>query len=150
MQEQNKFLVSVYRSRKMKLTIPKRKTKDLGEVLKTLFRKFCFSLIMFCTCLIAMKVNLLLALSFALLLGMIVGIDKRAGFRHAIDDEEYKILKQLETGKFLNQCKNGQGKKKMQLLNSGGLKGLRKVGHTAVLCLKEEGVLLISFFSILI
>ena len=63
---------------------------------------------MFCTRLVAMKVDLLLAIFFALLLGMLIGVDKRAGFWHAIDDEEYEILKQLATGKW----KSGQGKKK--------------------------------------
>ena len=55
-----------------------------------------------------MKVDLLLAIFFALLLGMLIGVDKRAGFWHAIDDEEYEILKQLATGKW----KSSQGKKK--------------------------------------
>ena len=27
------------------------------------------------------------------LLGMLTGVNKRAGFRHAIDDEEYELLK---------------------------------------------------------
>ena len=36
-----------------------------------------------------MKVNLFLALFFPLLLGMVMGVDKRVTFRHAIDDEEY-------------------------------------------------------------
>ena len=40
-----------------------------------------------------MKVDLFLALCFALLLGMLIGVDDRAGFRHNIDCEEYKILK---------------------------------------------------------
>ena len=33
--------------------------------------------------------NLLLTLFFPLLLGMLVGVDKGAGFWDAIDDEEY-------------------------------------------------------------
>ena len=52
-----------------------------------------------------MKVDLLLAIFFKLLLGMILGVDKRAGFRHAIDNEEYDILKQLATGKFVKPVK---------------------------------------------
>ena len=70
-----------------------------------------------------MKVDLLVAIFFALLLGMLIWIDKRADFRRATDDEEYKILKQLATGKFVKPAKSGQGKKKAQLLNSRGLKG---------------------------
>ena len=52
-----------------------------------------------------MKVDLLLALFFASLFGMLIGVDKTAGFRHAIDDEEYEILKQLATGKFVKAVK---------------------------------------------
>ena len=33
-------------------------------------------------CLVAMKVDLLLAIFFASLLGMLIGLDERAGFRH--------------------------------------------------------------------
>ena len=36
---------------------------------------------------------------------MLIGVDKRAGFRHAIDDEEYEILKQLATRKFVKPVK---------------------------------------------
>ena len=36
-----------------------------------------------------MKVDLFLAIFFPLLLGMLNGVDKRVGFWHAIDDEEY-------------------------------------------------------------
>ena len=36
-----------------------------------------------------MKVDLVLALFFFLLLEMLIGVDKRLGFRHAIDDEQY-------------------------------------------------------------
>ena len=68
---------------------------------KRLFKNFFFSLIKFCTCLVAMKVDLLLAIFFASLLGMLIGLHKRAGLRHAIDDEEYEILKQLATVKFV-------------------------------------------------
>ena len=70
-----------------------------------------------------MKVDLLLAIFFALLLWMLIWVDKRAGFRHAIGDEEYEILKQLATGKFVKLVESGQGKKKAQLLNPGGLRG---------------------------
>ena len=44
---------------------------------------------MFCTYLVALKVDLFLALFFSLLLRMLIGVDKRAGFRYVIDDEEY-------------------------------------------------------------
>ena len=43
-----------------------------------------------------MKVDLLLAIFFALLL---IGVDQRVGFLDFIDDEEYEALKQLATGK---------------------------------------------------
>ena len=36
-----------------------------------------------------MKVDLFLALFFPLLLGMLIVLDKRFGFRYAIDDQEY-------------------------------------------------------------
>ena len=36
-----------------------------------------------------MKVNLFLTLFFLSLLGMLIGVDKGAGFWDAIDDEEY-------------------------------------------------------------
>ena len=44
---------------------------------------------MLCTYLVAIKVDLLLALFFPLLHGMLIRVDKRVGFRHAIDDEQY-------------------------------------------------------------
>ena len=56
-----------------------------------------------------MKVDLLLAIFFASLLGMLIGVDKKAGFRHAIDNE---ILKQLATGKFVKPVKERSRKKK--------------------------------------
>ena len=56
-----------------------------------------------------MKVDLLLAIFFASLLGMLIGVDKKAGFRHAIDNE---ILKQLGTGKFVKPVKERSRKKK--------------------------------------
>ena len=43
----------------------------------------------FCTYLVAMKVDFFLALFFSLLLGMLIGADKKVGFWQAIDDEEY-------------------------------------------------------------
>ena len=79
--------------------------KKVGKALKRLFRKLCFSLSTFCTCLATMKVDFLLAIFFASLLGMLIAVDKRAGFRHAIDDEEYEILKQLATGKVVKPVK---------------------------------------------
>ena len=54
-----------------------------------LFRKFCFSLTTFCTYLIAMKVDLFLVLFVPLLFGILIGVDKRVGFRLTIDAEEY-------------------------------------------------------------
>ena len=36
-----------------------------------------------------MKMDLFLALLFHLLFGILIGVDERVGFRHAIDDEEY-------------------------------------------------------------
>ena len=36
-----------------------------------------------------MTVDLLLALFFLLLLEMLIRVDKRVGFRHATDDEQY-------------------------------------------------------------
>ena len=68
---------------------------------------FYFSLIKY---LVAMNVNLLLALFFGLLLGMLIGVGKRAGYWHTIDDEEYKILKHFETttGSLLSQLRSSQ------------------------------------------
>ena len=63
-----------------------------------------------------MKVDLLLAIFLASLLGMLIGVDKRAGFRHAIDDEEYEILKQLATGKFAKLVKNRSRKEKSTVI----------------------------------
>ena len=59
-----------------------------------------------------MKVDLLPALIFALLLGMLTRVDKRAGFRHTIDNEEYETLKQLATGKFIKPVKYQSRKEK--------------------------------------
>ena len=44
---------------------------------------------MFCAYLVAVKVDLFLALFFHLLLGMLIGVDKIVGFWQSIDDEEY-------------------------------------------------------------
>ena len=63
-----------------------------------------------------MKVDLLLAIFLASLLGMLIGVDKRAGFRHAIDDEEYEILKQLATGKFAKPVKKRSRKEKSTVI----------------------------------
>ena len=52
-----------------------------------------------------MNVDLLQVLFFGLLLGMLIGVDKRTDFRHTIDDEDYKILKKLATGKFVKPVK---------------------------------------------
>ena len=80
-----------------------------------MFRKFCFSLVTFCGCLVAIKVDLFVDLFFALLLGMFIGVDKRAIRtinRNAIDDEKYEILKQLATGKFVKSMKERLMKEK--------------------------------------
>ena len=90
--------------------------KKVGEVLKRLFRKFCFSLITFCRYSVAMKVDLFLALFFALLLGMLIGVDKRADFWHAVNDEEYEIWKQLVTQKFVKPVKEQSSKEKSALI----------------------------------
>ena len=106
--EQNKFSVAVYRSRKMSYISrnesafkcfgrmrkwnwqdPRKRWTKLEKYWKILFRKLCFSLITFCAYLVAVKVDLFVALCFLLLLGMLIGVDKRVGFRHAIEDEEY-------------------------------------------------------------
>ena len=63
-----------------------------------------------------MKVDLLVAIFFALLLGMLIWIDKRADFRRATDDEEYKILKQLATGKFVKPAKERSRKEKSAVI----------------------------------
>ena len=59
-----------------------------------------------------MNVNWLLALLFGLLLGMLIGVGKRAGYWHTVDDEEYKILKNFEitTASLLSQLRSSQGK----------------------------------------
>ena len=50
--------------------------KKLEKYWKRLFSKFCFSLITFCAILEAMKEDLLLAILFAFLPGMLIGKDK--------------------------------------------------------------------------
>ena len=70
-----------------------------------------------------MKVDLFLALFFPLLLGMLIWVDKRVGFRHAIDDEEYKILKQLEFGKFVEPVKEQARKEKNPVIKFWRSKG---------------------------
>ena len=59
-----------------------------------------------------MKVDLFLALLLALSLGMLIGVDKRTGFRYAIDDRENKILKELATVKFVKLVKERSWKEK--------------------------------------
>ena len=70
-----------------------------------------------------MKVDLLLAIFFASLLGMLIWVDKRAGFRHAIGDEEYEILKQLATGKFVKLVRERSRKEKSAVAKSWRAKG---------------------------
>ena len=61
----------------------------MENIEKKLFRKFYFSIITFCTYLVAVMVDLYLAIFFPLLLGMFNGVDKILGFRHVVDDEEH-------------------------------------------------------------
>ena len=95
---------------------PREKWKKLERHRKRLFRKFSFRLITFCTCSVAMKVDLFLALLFALLRGMLIGVDKRAGSWHAVNDEEYGISKQLGTQKFVKPVKEQSRKEKSALI----------------------------------
>ena len=60
-----------------------------------------------------MNVDLLLVtIFFTLVLEMLIGVDKSADFRHAIDDEEYKTLRQLATSKFVKPVKEQSRKDK--------------------------------------
>ena len=80
-----------------------------------MFRKFCFSLVTFCGCLVAIKMDLFVDLFFALFLGMFIGVDKRAIRkinRNAIDYGKYEILKQLATRKFVKSMKEQLMKEK--------------------------------------
>ena len=70
-----------------------------------------------------MKVDLYLALFFALLFGMLIELDKRAGFVHTIDDEEYEILKQGATGKFVKSVKEWSRKEKSAVIELWRSKG---------------------------
>ena len=54
----------------------------------------------------------ILALSFDFLLGMLIGVDKIADFRNTVDTEEYEILKQLATGKFVEPVREQSQKEK--------------------------------------
>ena len=56
-----------------------------------------------------MRVDLILALFFPLLLGMFIGVDKRVGFRYAIGDDGYTFSYSGSRGKvqylvFSNSC----------------------------------------------
>ena len=80
---------------------------------------------------------MLLAIFFALLLGMLIGVDKRAGFQHAIDDEEYDILKQVATGKFVKPVKERSRKEKTIVVKFWRSKGKYTVSYddtSALLC----------------
>ena len=57
----------------------------------------------------------------ALLLGMLIGVNKSPGIRHTTD-EEYKILKQLASSKFVKPVTRWSSKEKSAVLNSGSLK----------------------------
>ena len=67
--------------------------------------------------------DLLLAIFFTSLVGMLIGVDKKAGFRHTIDNEEYEILKQLATGKFVKSVKERSRKEKSTVVKFWGSKG---------------------------
>ena len=54
---------------------------------------------------------------------MLIVVDKRAGFGHAIDDEEYEILKQLATEKFVNPVKERSRKEKSAVIKFWRSKG---------------------------
>ena len=90
----------------------KKDEKSWRGIEKDYLKKNCFNLITFGTCLVAMKVDLFLALFFVLLFGMLIGVDRGAGFRHAIDDEDNEILKQRATGKFVKQVKRKERKER--------------------------------------
>ena len=62
----------------MKLAVPKKKMKKVGEVLEKIIQKIF----------VAMKVDLFLVLFLPFLPGMLIGVDNRVGFRHAINNEE--------------------------------------------------------------
>ena len=57
---------------------PRERWKKLEKYWKTLFREFCFSLITFCTYLIVLKVDLLIALFFPLFLGTLIEVKKKS------------------------------------------------------------------------
>ena len=63
-----------------------------------------------------MKVDLLLTIFLALLLRMLIGVDKRVGFLRTIDGEEYEILKQLATGKVVKPVKDRSRKQKSTVI----------------------------------
>ena len=63
-----------------------------------------------------MKVDLLLTIFLALLLRMLIGVDKRVGFLRTIDGEEYEILKQLATGKVVEPVKDRSSKQKSTVI----------------------------------
>ena len=86
----------------------KKDEKSWRGIEKDYLKKNCFSLITFGTCLVAMKVDLFLALIFVLLLGMLIGVDKGAGYN--------EILKQLATGKFVKQVKGRSRKEKSAVI----------------------------------
>ena len=108
MSEQKKFSIAFYRLKKMPYSsrsnsvfkcfesmrkrnwqYPRERWKKLTKYWTKLFRKFCFSIITLRIYLVATKVDLSLALFFPLLLGLLIRVDKRVGFRHTIDDEKY-------------------------------------------------------------
>ena len=86
-----------------------------------------------------MKVDFLLAIFFPLLLGMLIGVDKRAGFRHAIDDEEYEILKQLVTRKFVKPVKERSRKEKSAVVKFWRSKGKYTVSDDDTSALLYDG-----------
>ena len=67
--------------------------------------------------------DLLPAIFFALLLGMLIRGDKRAGVQQAIDDKEYKILKQLVNEKIVKLVKERSRKEKSAVVKFCRSKG---------------------------
>ena len=81
--------------------------KSFKKIEKKLFRKFCFSIITFCTYLVAVKVDLFLAIFCPLLLGMLNGVDKILGFLHTKDDEEHPFYYSFVKGKVSHTLRSG-------------------------------------------
>ena len=96
-----------------------------------------------------MKIDSLLAIFFALLLGMLTGVDKRPSFRHAIDDEEYKILKQLATGEFVKPVKEQSRKEKSTVVKFWRSKGKYTVSDDDTFVLLYDGKQVCADFTVM-